>query len=164
MQLTSCVTCSNSPGISGSFFSFVQWVTWTRFLVDSGRKVLDSNIPSIFCRFSCVLSLVVSSQKNRWDDFQSSTESVNPPGRASPQGPQHMGEPKVPSGTSTVRSWGDHSKGSLSCYAWRKWGLRLWAFKKRGVKGLHVTLLRKHEVWDLWSAAEAASWSLLRCP
>lgn len=106
MQLTSCVTCSNSPGISGSFFSFVQWVSWTRVLVDSGRKVLDSNIPSIFCRFSCVLSLVVSSQKNRWDDFQSSTESVNPPGRASPQGPQHMGEPKVPSGTSTVRSWG----------------------------------------------------------
>lgn len=60
-------------------------------LVDSRRKVPNSNIPSIFPGFY---------------DYLCSTEPVNPSGRTVPGGPQHTGEPKVPPGTSTFRSGG----------------------------------------------------------
>ena len=53
--------------------SFVQWMSWTRILVDSGRKGLDSNIPSIFCRFCGLLS----EEQARWlSEFHSACQPI----------------------------------------------------------------------------------------
>ena len=54
-------------------FSFVQWMSWTRILLDSWRKGLDSNIPSIFCRFCGLLS----EEQVRWlSEFHSACQPI----------------------------------------------------------------------------------------
>ena len=74
-------------------FSFVQWISWTRILVDSGRKGLDSKIPSIFCRFCGLLS----EEQARWlSEFHSACQPIIDQ--------VHMVEPKMPLRTSTVRT------------------------------------------------------------
>ena len=53
--------------------SAVQWMSWTRILVNSGRKVLDSNIPSIFCRFCGLLP----EEQVRWlSEFHSACQPI----------------------------------------------------------------------------------------
>ena len=53
--------------------SVVQWMSWTRILVNSGRKVLDSNIPSIFCRFCGLLP----EEQVRWlSEFHSACQPI----------------------------------------------------------------------------------------
>ena len=80
LQLRNCVTCSCMKGISGSCPPLSSEWVGLGFLWILGGRVWTR----IFQVFS--VDSVVSYQKNRLDDSQSSTVPVNPSGRSGPHG------------------------------------------------------------------------------
>ena len=71
LQLRNCVPCCYVQGISGSRSPLSR--SWTRILLDSGRKGLDSNIPSIFCNFCGLLP----EEQVRWlSEFHSACQHI----------------------------------------------------------------------------------------